>query len=140
MQTNTGLEEISPSGSTAEIVQRTRGDDELDALDIGRVAGVKIDVEGHEPDVIRGLERTLRRDQPVVFWEAFRQTDADRSVQLLREMGYRNFHHLARVRGLRGFLRALRDAPGGRTQLVPLESCTDFSGLNVASIGDLRAS
>jgi hypothetical protein len=45
------------------------GDDLLDSLEIGNVAAIKIDVEGGELDVVEGLERTLRRDQPFVFCE-----------------------------------------------------------------------
>jgi FkbM family methyltransferase len=45
------------------------GDDLLDSLGVGNVAAIKIDVEGGELDVVEGLERTLRRDQPFVFCE-----------------------------------------------------------------------
>ncbi len=38
------------------------------------VGVVKIDVEGHEAEVLGGLQQTLQRDQPVVFVETF-ETD-----------------------------------------------------------------
>jgi FkbM family methyltransferase len=45
------------------------GDDVLDALGVGRVSVVKIDVEGGELDVLEGLRRTLGRSTPIVFCE-----------------------------------------------------------------------
>ena len=41
----------------------------LDAAGIGHVDAVKIDVQGFEPEVIRGLRAVLERDQPVVWFE-----------------------------------------------------------------------
>jgi FkbM family methyltransferase len=42
----------------------------LDALSIpGRVSFVKVDVEGHEINVLRGMERTLRENRPRVVVE-----------------------------------------------------------------------
>jgi FkbM family methyltransferase len=37
----------------------------------GRVDLIKIDVEGHEESVLRGAERTLREDQPILILECF---------------------------------------------------------------------
>jgi FkbM family methyltransferase len=45
----------------------------LDALcqagHIGRVGLLKIDVEGHEPKVVRGAAELIRREKPVIFYE-----------------------------------------------------------------------
>lgn len=41
----------------------------LDAFKLPRVGFIKIDVEGHELAVLRGAERTLMRDRPVVLVE-----------------------------------------------------------------------
>jgi hypothetical protein len=53
----------------------------LDELDIPRVNLVKIDVEGHEEDVIQGGAETLRRWRPYVIAEG-------RVNSLLSEFGY----------------------------------------------------
>src|SRR5262249_24122108 len=45
------------------------GDDVLEDLGAREVAVVKIDVEGGELDVIRGLRRTLARSAPILFCE-----------------------------------------------------------------------
>lgn len=69
----------------------------LDALLTGkRVAVVKIDVEGAELDVVRGLRRTLLESRPVVIFEHFGQDvgGPDGSASLFDEFeraGYRVF-------------------------------------------------
>jgi FkbM family methyltransferase len=44
-------------------------DDLLDSLAMRSVALIKIDVDGRELDVLRGVTRTLHRDRPVVVFE-----------------------------------------------------------------------
>lgn len=41
----------------------------IDDLDVGSIGYIKIDVEGHELDVLHGAENTLRRDRPVLLVE-----------------------------------------------------------------------
>jgi FkbM family methyltransferase len=45
------------------------GDAVLAEHDVGRVDFIKIDTEGYEPFVLRGLSKTLARHRPVVFFE-----------------------------------------------------------------------
>lgn len=52
-----------------EVVVIFRGDDMVKALQPGPISIVKIDVEGGELDVLRGLEATLRAHRPMVFCE-----------------------------------------------------------------------
>lgn len=57
---------------------------------------IKIDVEQHEPAVIRGADATLRRHRPVVVMELL-ETDASRQAhQRLRALGYTSCHLGAR--------------------------------------------
>ena len=79
------------------------GDDVLDDLGVGEVAIIKIDVEGGELDVLRGLRRTIARSAPVVFCEVLpvfdEQTDMGRfrlgrqaaMLKLLDEIRYSIF-------------------------------------------------
>ena len=46
-----------------------RGDDWLAALDKAEVDAVKVDVQGFEPNVLRGLRGTLERSRPLVWCE-----------------------------------------------------------------------
>ena len=56
----------------------------VDALDLpGRVSFIKIDAEGHEPNVLAGLVNLLKRDRPVVLLEKNAQAQA-----MLVELGY----------------------------------------------------
>jgi FkbM family methyltransferase len=64
---NWGKGKIDDAGT--RIVQVVRGDELLAARDAGRVNFVKIDVEGHEVEVLSGLRHTIARDRPVVMFE-----------------------------------------------------------------------
>ena len=69
----------------------------LDGLDLRRpVRFIKMDVEGAEPQVIRGAERILREDSPVILSELHpvqleraSGTTADEFVAQMRALGYR---------------------------------------------------
>lgn len=79
------------------------GDEALAMLGVGRVGVLKIDVEGAELEVIRGLEGTLRAHRPSVICEllpsyspgqkrwAFRQPRTDAVVATMRSLGYALF-------------------------------------------------
>lgn len=69
----------------------------LDDLHLDACAVIKIDVEGMEPDVLRGARETLRRTMPVVYFEhAAGQNQAFReAAAMLRDHGYRLFLHVA---------------------------------------------
>ena len=57
----------------------------IDSLDLPAVVKlVKIDVEGHELPVLRGMRRLLERDHPVLIVE----TGSQETVDLLHDMGY----------------------------------------------------
>ena len=49
---------------------------------------VKIDVEGAEHEVLRGMERTLRATEPNVIFEALDQQALAKCTSLLEESGY----------------------------------------------------
>ena len=52
-------------------------------------AVVKIDVEGHEPAVLRGLSRVISQHRPVIIFEHLFLTDE--MVQQLTPVGYVRF-------------------------------------------------
>ena len=75
--------------------------DDVPELNAERVGLIKIDVEGHEANVLRGAERLLRRDKPLVVLEQHPAAIADGtspSLDLLRDAGYAHVYSLERVR------------------------------------------
>ena len=72
----------------------------LDDLDLaGPVRFLKMDVEGAEPQVLRGAARLLERDRPIILSEVHptqleraSRTDAAALLSLVRELGYRAHH------------------------------------------------
>jgi len=133
MQTNTGLHEARDGTDREETVEIVRGDDALRELGIENVVGIKIDVEGHEPDVVRGLVSTLETKHPIVFWEAFNASDAKLTVDLLAGLGYRNFSHLGRLTRERKLLGSITSILKPPLRRQGISEDTIFSGLNIAT-------
>ena len=83
-----------------------RGDDALASMEVGRVGVIKVDVEGAELEVLRGLEATLSAHRPSVLCEilpsyshgqkrwSFRQPRVDALVTMMQAAGYRLFRLL----------------------------------------------
>lgn len=64
----------------------------LDDFGFEDVRVVKIDVEGHELDVLRGAQDLLARWRPMLVVELeYRYADVDASLDLLRSFGYRGW-------------------------------------------------
>jgi hypothetical protein len=106
-------------------LQETRGarslrlDDAVAELGLTAVDHIKLDVDGNEPEVIRGGEGTLTRFKPVIFMELapylYRQTPErlERMIASLLGIGYR-FHHERTGRALpTGIADIIRLIPAG---------------------------
>ena len=70
-----------------------RVDDVVSGLHLDRVDFVKIDVEGMEFEVLKGMVEVISKYQPVIFCEIYKgkhsNQQPDETVQLLIEKGYR---------------------------------------------------
>lgn len=62
--------------------------DDVDLTWLGGVGFIKIDVEGHEPAVLRGAKRVLGEHRPTVLMECWAEGGGPEAVGLLVEMGY----------------------------------------------------
>lgn len=74
---NTGSSGLSPSdefsGETV-VVEAITGDDWLNENFNKKIAGIKIDVEGHELQVLQGLQHTIEKDKPFLMIEILGST------------------------------------------------------------------
>jgi FkbM family methyltransferase len=81
-------------GSRADgvsLVEFERLDSWLESRGLGRIDLVKIDVDGHEFDVITGAGAMLRRDRPLLIMEAVGphfDNDSRNPYRVLAEIGY----------------------------------------------------
>lgn len=86
----------APPDSTVmgeQVVGGYRFDDFLNTLEDQKCTLVKMDVEGHELQALRGMEQLLKRDMPVLYVENDRQ---DKSIALqsyIRSLGYDIYWH-----------------------------------------------
>lgn len=74
----------------------------------GPVRFIKIDVEGHELEVLRGAERVLKEDRPSLLLECVEgyhgRVSTDEVFSYLKELGYGGgFFHRGRLRSLSRF-------------------------------------
>ena len=136
--TNNGLSEVIKDSSNQIIVDVAIGDEEIEKLNLNKkIEIIKIDVEGHEPFVVEGLKRTIKKDEPLIFWEAFSRGEANKTKVILEQMGYKNFYHITPNRFNNKFLNKLWKSISKATYLVKMEQCQKFDGMNVASIREL---
>ncbi len=134
----TGVQtDMQTGGQIALEYEVRRLDDVVAAEGLGRVSFVKIDVEGHEAQVIRGGAAVLRRDRPIVTFEVLAETvvrGEPEAVRELRALGYEYFYRLVpqaawkRMRPsvfsrlLRAFARLRGSADFEGLRIVPFES------------------
>ena len=94
-QNNLGEASLIPKiGSSTFPIQLVNGDSylkEMSGIESENIVLVKIDVEGHEEDVIIGLEGTLKSGFPTVVFEAHTDERAQCLVDKLRSYGYNDF-------------------------------------------------
>jgi hypothetical protein len=59
---------------------------------------LKIDVEGHEPQALRGASRVIRQFRPLMEFEALTDQARDHTVKLLSELSGDAFRYYYRIR------------------------------------------
>lgn len=132
---NSGCSRISAKGEGEEEGKKAKarivkGDDFFSEKSVNRLDLIKIDVEGHETDVLLGLENTIKQCEPIVVFEwnddltknGFKEHQLFDTVfkdYSLYELSDSHTHYRRQVDGK--FLRALRRKLFNSTQ--PYKSC-----------------
>jgi FkbM family methyltransferase len=60
----------------------------IDSFDLSNVSLIKIDVEGHEVDVLKGAVETVKSNHPVILIEIRREENFRAASQILKGLGY----------------------------------------------------
>jgi FkbM family methyltransferase len=86
----------------------------LDEFSIAPVSFLKIDVEGHEREVLKGAADTIERDHPIVLTEIEQRHlsfPMEHVFHLLQDYGYRGFFlYERRLHPLKDFVREIHQA------------------------------
>jgi FkbM family methyltransferase len=99
-----------------------------EAFGQARVALIKIDVEGHELEVLQGAAAVINRDGPIILFEALSGEAGRSAIGQLRGAGYNDFFVFERDASFRGLLRGLPvsarrvdpDAPSKNTMICAI--------------------
>ena len=71
------------AGSGIEVEVR-----ELDSFHITDISVIKIDVEGHELEVLQGARNTIINEQPIIILEYHKEADADAIFSFIEKLEY----------------------------------------------------
>ena len=61
-----------------------------------KISFIKIDVEGHEIEVINGAKLTIKRNKPILLVEIAEQHSkkkVDESINYINKLGYKSFYY-----------------------------------------------
>ena len=107
---NYGLAHIAHEGETPDITVDVQPLDSLaQALRVDRVDFVKLDVDGHEIEVLEGALGVISRFRPIIALEAMYKLDpalGDRTLGFLEGAGYHYFYEFTPAPGLPARLAA----------------------------------
>lgn len=107
---NYGLAHIALEGETPDITIDVQPLDTLwQNLGLDRIDFIKLDVDGHEIEVLEGASGMISRFRPVIAMEAMYRLDpalGDRTLGFLEGAGYRYFYEFAPSPGLPARLAA----------------------------------
>jgi FkbM family methyltransferase len=132
--TNNGFGDaaLSPTRSDARMIEISIGDMELEKFPSLRVLAIKVDVEGNEHKVLEGLQKTIEKHRPVIFWEAFEYDLAVQSMNVLKKFGYSEFRHLSAKRQGLGPLARVQNSLNPQCEVRPINPSTSLDGMNFA--------
>jgi FkbM family methyltransferase len=105
----------------------------LDSLQLPACALIKIDVEGFEPQALRGAAETIARCRPFLYVENDRVAHQQENISLMAEMGYRLYWHTPSLFSPDNFRQTKENVFAGIASLnmlgVPRERGINIEGL-----------
>lgn len=84
--TGSFVKEFWDANSAGGVLEIRAGDDVFKKAGVGQIGLIKMDIEGYEKLALKGLQRTLRRDRPVVEFELTTNPKTDVSVKSHEEL------------------------------------------------------
>jgi hypothetical protein len=85
----------------------------IDDLDLPPPDVVKIDVEGHELKVFQGMQNTISKHRPVIFYESMHGTGFDLIYDTLKAFGYTIYYFPAKNYNPNNFNNNTQNVFGG---------------------------
>lgn len=95
----------------------------LDDLNLDDCTVIKIDVEGHELNVLKGASKTIKKFRPVVFFEALKENNWEECREFLASKDYKTYWVVCKVRPLHTTYK--------ETELNPFNDTASFNILAV---------
>jgi FkbM family methyltransferase len=83
------ISRVGEVGGPMATISATTVDEFVEGTDV-HVGGIKIDVEGHDLDVLMGAEHVMKRDEPLVLTE-FNERAEERLFEFLGRLDYQLF-------------------------------------------------
>jgi FkbM family methyltransferase len=117
----------------SKVVVAANGDKLLSELKIDNIKFIKLDVEGHEKLVLKGLKTSIQESKPIIAFESNSEEAYREVATLLNEYGYTKMYALqhpfaAQRKIFRIFLRVFINSKKGWKRI---------SGVNRSSINEL---
>jgi FkbM family methyltransferase len=106
----------------------------LDSLNLQECRLIKADVEGMEPDVLKGAADTIRRLRPFLYIECHDPRTSRDTISLIFEYGYRAWWHICGYYNEYNFFGCRENVfggfmPAGNLLCIPADRGSHFRGL-----------
>ena len=76
----------------------------IDSLDFHDVTAIKIDVEGHEYEALKGAWKTIARSKPLIYCELWNNSKRAYTIDMIEALGYSTFVYNEETKQLDPFI------------------------------------